>query len=58
MPKSTWLMRVWTTVVMIVEPPAAPIANTGLPSRMAMTGPMLERGCLPAAGRLGSGSAG
>ena len=41
-------------MVMIVDPPAAPIANTGLPSRTAMIGPMLERGILPPAGRFGS----
>ena len=41
-------------VVGIVDPPAAPTVNTGCPSRNAMTGPMLDRGCLPPAGRFGS----
>ena len=54
MPKSTWFMMICRIVVMIVEPPAAPTANAGLPSWSAMAGPMLDRGCLPPAGRFGS----
>ncbi len=54
MPKSTWFRMIWRIVVMIVEPPAAPTVKAGSPPRNAMTGPMLERGCLWPAGRLGS----
>jgi hypothetical protein len=54
MPKSTWFRMICRMVVMMVEPPAAPTAKTGVPSRNAMTGPMLDRGCLRPAGRLGS----
>ena len=54
MPKSTWFRMICRMVVGIVDPPAAPTLKTGCPSRNAMTGPMLDRGCLPPAGRLGS----
>src|SRR5947209_2920471 len=53
--RSMWLIRVWSTVVMIVAPPAAPRARTGRRCLSTMVGDMLERGRLPPAGRFGSG---
>jgi len=54
MPKSTWFRMICRMVVGMVDPPAAPMLKTGCPPSNAMTGPMLDRGCLPPAGRFGS----
>ena len=57
-PKSSRLISVWVTVVMIIEPPGEPIARTGTPSSSTMVGLIDERGRLPGAGRFGSGTPG
>jgi hypothetical protein len=57
MPKSIRFQDA-STVVMIVAPPAAPTAINGRPCRSTIVGDMLDRGRLPAAGRLGSGTPG
>ena len=54
MPKSMWLTRICRTVVMIVAPPGEPTAKSKRPCFSTIVGDMLERGRLPAAGRLGS----
>ena len=43
---------------MIVEPPGLPSASSGRPWRRTIVGAMLDRGRLPGAGRLGSGTPG
>jgi hypothetical protein len=53
-PRSTWFRMICRIVVMMVDPPAAPTLKVGFPLRKAMTGPMLDRGCFPPAGRFGS----
>ena len=47
-------MRIWATVVMIVEPPAAPTARTGRSPRVTSVGAIELRGRLPPAGALGA----
>ena len=41
---------------MMVAPPGEPMASTGRPSRNTIVGLIEERGRLPGAGRLGSGT--
>ena len=41
---------------MIVAPPGDPTASTGRPSRNTIVGLIEDRGRLPGAGRLGSGT--
>ena len=55
-PRSRCSTRIWSTVVMMVAPPGEPMASTGRPSRNTMVGLIEERGRLPGAGRLGSGT--
>jgi hypothetical protein len=43
---------------MMVAPPGEPMASTGRPSWKTMVGLIEERGRLPGAGRLGSGTPG
>ncbi|MNH40932.1 hypothetical protein D3C79_1023270 [compost metagenome] len=54
MPRSTRLMIVWSTVVMMVEPPGEPRARNGAPSFTMIVGDMEERGRFPGWIRLGS----
>src|SRR5512132_782880 len=55
-PSSRCSTRIWSTVVMMVAPPGDPMASTGRPSRSTIVGLIEDRGRLPGAGRLGSGT--
>ena len=52
MPRSSRLISVCRTVVMIVEPPGEPSARNGLPLRSTIVGDIDDRGRLPAAGQV------
>ena len=52
-PWSSRSTRIWSTVVMIVEPPGEPSARNGLPLRRTIVGDIELRGRLPPSTRLG-----
>jgi hypothetical protein len=49
-PRSSLSIRIWSTVVMIVEPPGEPSASAGFPSRVTIVGDIELRGRLPPSG--------
>ena len=54
MPRSSRLVSVCRTVVMMVEPPGEPSARNGLPPRSTIVGDIDDRGRLPGWIRFGS----